>query len=124
MLFQIEVFPERDDWRGLKLIDAPFQEALRLLSANQVDQAKQSLSQAVLAAYQAPELTGAHRRIVIEQLKATFKEAHRHVRHQRLGPVPGKPRPRNRHEDGTTARRFPRANPITFHEAFAGLLTP
>lgn len=84
MLFRVEIFTERDDWDSLTAIAAPYQEALSALAAQDERRATEALRAAILAAFRAPELTQAHRRVVIEELKRRYAGA----AHQLLaGPV-------------------------------------
>jgi hypothetical protein len=72
MLLRIEVFADRDDDQGIKSIYDPFNAALKSLAGGNVKQAEEEFSAAKLAAYQAPELTIADQRRVIESLKSQY----------------------------------------------------
>jgi hypothetical protein len=121
LLFQLEVFAERDDWRALTAIDTPFREAVKQLIGGKPDEGQASLTAAVLAAFQARELTEAHRVVVIDQLKRNYAEYEERLKKRGLTPQPASfsletvmaaaPDP---------AKTYKR--PITLEEALAGLL--
>lgn len=73
MLLKIDVSPTRDDWPSLTSIDGPLQEATRLLEQRQTDAADQALEKAVLAVLLSPDLTEAHREVIIPLLKNRYK---------------------------------------------------
>lgn len=76
MLFRVEVFEERDDWESLTSIQEPFQESLKALrDPATTEQAANHLRTALLRAMQAPELTKADRRRVVESLKEQFQQS-------------------------------------------------
>lgn len=78
MLLRIDVSTVRDDWDMLPSISAPYKECLNALGAQSESQALEHLRATLLAAFKAPELTQAHRRVVIDELKrryATAKES-------------------------------------------------
>lgn len=78
MLLRIDVSTVRDDWDMLPAISSPYKECLDALGAQNETQAREHLRATLLAAFKAAELTQAHRRVVIDELKrryATAKES-------------------------------------------------
>jgi hypothetical protein len=85
MLIRFEVRADRDDWRGLATISDPLKQALTTLSDPNVtdpvlgkellSRANLYLRQAQLRARTAPELTIAHRRVVVKELQKMVDEA-------------------------------------------------
>jgi len=75
MLLRIEMRDARDDWNELTSIAVPRKAALAALNDNDQTKADAQQRLALLAAFQAPELTSTDRRRVVELLKAEFKEA-------------------------------------------------
>lgn len=73
MVFRFEVLTSRDDWQGLTAIDKPFREALRYMSEGNTTAAEAEIRRAVLAAFDAPELTEAQKDIVVTELRARYK---------------------------------------------------
>jgi hypothetical protein len=74
MLLRLEIFEQRDDWEKLTTIDTPRKAALQALAGFDEDKAKVQLTLAKLAAMQAPELTKADRRRVIQALDAEYQQ--------------------------------------------------
>jgi hypothetical protein len=81
MLLRVERVQERDDWRALTAIDAPFREAQAALAYGNEAMAKASMSRALLEALQSKDLTEADRRRVASELKKAWEDA----RNQGLG---------------------------------------
>ncbi len=75
MLLHFELRTERDDWNQLTSIAGPFGAALDALADGDDDVADRRRREALVAARQAPELTRADRRRVIDLLKADYAEA-------------------------------------------------
>jgi hypothetical protein len=78
MLIRVELLEKRDDWEQLTSIAQPLAAAFKSLSQpipTAESQALQQVRQALVAAYEAPELTVADRVQVIEKIKTRFKEA-------------------------------------------------
>lgn len=81
MLLRIERVEERDDWRALTAIDAPFREAQAALAYGNEVMAKACMSRALLEALQSKDLTETDRRRVGSELKRAWEES----RNQGLG---------------------------------------
>lgn len=74
MVIGLDVFDQRDDFDSLSSIKTPMDEAIALAPVDPAQSAER-LKLALVAAFRAPELTQAHRRIVADVLKARWKEA-------------------------------------------------
>jgi hypothetical protein len=74
LLLRLEGFEQRDDWESLTSIKQPFAEARRALSEQNSDRAAFYLRSALLRALEAPELTRADRRRVVDALKQRFEQ--------------------------------------------------
>ena len=76
MLFKVDVFTDRDDYMQLEALRQPLRRAIDALKDLATeDQAPALLRLALVAAFDAPELTRADRRRVVDSLKAEFEEA-------------------------------------------------
>lgn len=75
MLLRIEVRTERDDWNELTSIASPRQAALSAIAEGMTAKAAALHKQSLVAALQAPEITGADRRRVIDLLNREYAEA-------------------------------------------------
>lgn len=76
MLFRLECRAERDDWDSLTAIQKPYERAIEMLEAGNMEQAEAFIRTAKAAAFTAKELTAkVDRRRVIEQLEKAYQEA-------------------------------------------------
>jgi hypothetical protein len=76
MLFRLERRDERDDWDSLIAIQKPYERAIEMLEAGNIEQADAFIRAAKAAAFTAKELTAKiDRRRVIEQLEKAYQEA-------------------------------------------------
>jgi hypothetical protein len=76
MLFRLERRDERDDWDSLTAIQKPFERAIEMLEAGNIEQADAFIRTAKAAAFTAKELTAkVDRRRVIEQLEKAYQDA-------------------------------------------------
>ncbi len=77
MLFRLERRDERDDWDSLTAIQKPYERAIEMLEAGNLEQADAFIRTAKAVAFTAKELTAkVDRRRVIEQLEKAYQEAH------------------------------------------------
>jgi hypothetical protein len=74
MVFRIEGRAERDDWRFAAIAE-PLKEAKAAIMRNDEARAKTMLNEAILAAYNSPDLAEADRMRVISAVKADFEKA-------------------------------------------------
>ncbi|BCS35917.1 hypothetical protein TBR22_A51520 [Luteitalea sp. TBR-22] len=81
MLLRIERVEERDDWRALSAIDAPFREAQAALAYGNEAMAKAFMSRALLEALHSKDLTETDRRRVSSELRKAWDDS----RNQGLG---------------------------------------
>ncbi len=72
MLLRIEVMSHRDDWDTLPSISGPYKDSLDALAAQDESRAVEHLRAALLAAFKAAEVTQAHRRVIIDELKQRY----------------------------------------------------
>jgi hypothetical protein len=76
MLFRLERRDERDDWDSLTSIQKPYERAIEMLEAGNMEQAEAFIRAAKAAAFTAKELTAkVDRRRVIDQLEKAYQEA-------------------------------------------------
>lgn len=76
MLFRIESRDERDDWDSLTAIQKPYERAIEMLQAGNIEQANAFIRTAKAAAFTAKELTAkVDRRRVIDQLQQAYQDA-------------------------------------------------
>jgi hypothetical protein len=123
MLFEIEVFGDRDDWRSMTTINTPFRTAMELLQAGHIAPADEALNQAVLATMLARELTGAHRRLVIAELKQKYKEAAKQFDVSGVAPASAEVSLESIMKTAPQPESVAGQGPITFAEAFGDLLS-
>jgi len=73
MLFWIEVFDRREDWRDFTSINEPFGRALNDLKTDNLPSARIHRNESMINASQAPDLTIADRRRVPDQILAEYE---------------------------------------------------
>jgi hypothetical protein len=119
MLLKIEVTAERDDWDKLTAIDGPFQEAVKALEQGNTKLADKTLTKAVLGAFQARELTEAHRAYVVQEIKKRFAFRKEQLKANRLEEL--EPLTLKSLMAAAPAPTAAPAQPLTLAEALEGL---
>ncbi len=88
VLVRLEVRATRDDWQSLRHIGGPFESALKAATLADAATADAFLRVAIVAAWDAAELTDAHRTVVIEQMKRRVKVTLAGAGRSGLAPLP------------------------------------
>jgi hypothetical protein len=72
LLLRIEVSEDRDDWAELASVAPTYRDALGAAAQGDRTRSETALAAAVVAIWQAPELTEAHRAVIVDRMKAAI----------------------------------------------------
>lgn len=86
LLLRIEVKTTRDDWETFPSISKPYKDCVDALAEQDESRAHEHLRAAVLAAFKAPELTQAQRRVVVDELRRRYATARESLLIQAVAP--------------------------------------
>jgi hypothetical protein len=121
MLLHIEVRDARDDWNQLTSIATARKAAMDALVEGDMAKADAQLKQALLAAFQAPEITGMDRRRVVELLKSEYNEAKNAFGTSNLAEVAGQDLQNRMDRSAISAATARKLGEPTFDEVFASM---